>query len=238
MNGEKERVEFYSRGLRLEGRYRSAGASGAPAAVICHPHPLFGGSMDNNVVYALEAGMVSRGVSTFCFNFRGAGESEGEFDDMRGEVDDVLAAISWLAARPDIDPYRIGLAGYSFGGLMAMYAASRIIARNASGLDVIGPRRLALVSPMPPAVPWEKDQALKDLLTNPPPTVITGGTRDRFCPLNSARSLVTAMGMDSRIIIVEGADHFYMDREDEAALPVADLMAGMPSKKKQSLTEE
>lgn len=225
----KDKVTFTSGGLRLEGRYTPA-FEGAPAAVICHPHPLFGGNMDNNVVYALEARIASRGVSTLCFNFRGAGSSEGEFDEMRGEVDDVLAAISWLAGRSDVDPYRLGLAGYSFGGLMAMYAASRIIARNAAGTQVVAPVRLGLVSPMSPGVPWEKDPALYDLIKNPPPAVVTAGTRDKFCSVDSARSLVTALGMDTRIIIVEGTDHFYWEREDEAALPIADFMQGLSAK--------
>lgn len=227
MYGEKEAVEFSSQGLQLEGRYRWGGIEGAPGVVICHPHPLFGGSMDNNVVYALEARVLSKGLSAFCFNFRGAGGSEGEFDDMRGEVDDVLAAISWLAGRQEVDPHRLGVAGYSFGGLMAMYAASRIIARNASDKKVVAPLRLAMVSPMSPGMPWEKDPALQDLIKNPPPAVVTAGTRDQFCTVDSARSLVTALGMNTRIIIVEGTDHFYFEREDEAAQPIADFMQGM-----------
>ena len=87
----------------------------APGAVICHPHPMYGGSMDNNVVEAIIAAMWRRGYATLRFNFRGVGASEGEYDGGEGEAEDARAAVEFLAAQPDIDRGAIALAGYSFG---------------------------------------------------------------------------------------------------------------------------
>jgi len=218
-----EKVTIDSNGLKLSGRFRPGRATMGPAAVICHPHPLFGGTMDNNVVYALEASISAAGFSTLCFNFRGAGRSEGSFDQMRGEVDDVIAALEFLARRDEVDPTRVGLTGYSFGGLMAMYAASRLIADPSTCAASI--KALALVSPMSPGMPWDKDPQLTDLLKNPPAALVATGTQDPFCSVNSARALVSELGMNSRLIVVEGTDHFHGNREDESAQPSADLFS-------------
>jgi hypothetical protein len=219
-----EKVTIDSKGLKLTGRFRP-GAKGAmgPAVIICHPHPLFGGSMDNNVVYALEGAIFGMGLSTLCFNFRGAGSSQGSYDEMRGEVDDVLAALDFLARRDEVDPTRVGLAGYSFGGLMAMYAASRLVADPQSSPVTL--KALALISPMSPGIPWDQDPKLADLLRNPPPALIATGTQDQFCPLKGAQALVSELGMNTRLIVIEGADHFHGGREDESAQPSADLFS-------------
>lgn len=230
---ETIRADILSGDLALEGRFRAGreGGGPAPGIVICHPHPLFGGSMDNNVVYGLEELFADRGLATLCFNFRGAGASGGRYDDMKGEVDDVVSALVWLAERPEVDSSRLGIAGYSFGGLMALYAAAgikegggRIKGGNGSPAEL---KALALVSPMTPAKGFERDPRLKSFLDNPFPAIIVTGTADRFCTVNSAKSLNVGMGMDSKLIIVEGADHFYGGMELDAAAPAADFMAGM-----------
>ncbi|HUT52715.1 MAG TPA: alpha/beta fold hydrolase [bacterium] len=232
---EVEIVQVASGGLMLEGRFRpravKRGESGGAGAVICHPHPRFGGSMDNNVVCALEDHLASLGVATLCFNFRGVGGSQGEWDEMRGEVDDVLGALTWLAKRPELDAGRIGLAGYSFGGLMAAYACARIgkaagerAARNNHGSD-FRVKALALVSPMPPARGWEAEKELMPMYAKPPPAIIIAGTADRFCPVKSAQDLAVRIGPEARLVILEGVDHFYGEREDEAGKNCAEFMA-------------
>ncbi len=89
------------------------------AAVVCHPHPLYGGTMHNKVVYRLARGLRAPGIVVLRFNFRGVGASEGEHAHLEGEIEDARAALAWLRARyPDL-PY--ALAGFSFG--------SRVITR-------------------------------------------------------------------------------------------------------------
>ncbi len=231
---DREMVEVASGGLTLEGRFRpGASGRGGPAGgvVICHPHPRFGGSMDNNVVYALESHLASLGLATLCFNFRGVGESEGAWDDMKGEVDDVTGALTWLAKRPELDAARIGIAGYSFGGLMAAYACARIekaagahAKKNDGGLS-FRVKALALVSPMPPARGWEADQELGPLYADPPPVIVLSGTADRFCPLKSAQDLAVQIGPEAGLVILEGVDHFYGEADDEAGRRCAEFMA-------------
>jgi hypothetical protein len=116
------RVTVESEGA-LEAIVRESGREGG--AVICHPHPLYGGSMHNNVVEAIEEGFVQSGFSTLRFNFRGVGDSEGSYDEGNGEVRDVIAACTFVRSLLG-DRGRLVLAGYSFGAWVASRAAGRI----------------------------------------------------------------------------------------------------------------
>ena len=201
--------------LMLEARFRPAGTA-SPAAVICHPHPQFGGSMDNNVVYALDAALSAAGYSTLCFNFRGVGESEGRYDGMDGEVDDVIAAWAWLAARPEADPARMALAGYSFGGYLALRAAARLIeAREMEELRgrAQSPANLLLVSPMPGPPGWERE--VRPLWSEQPPAAIITGEFDDICAPAFAQELATRLV--ARLTVIPGGDHYYVGREREIA---------------------
>lgn len=120
-------------------------------AVVCHPHPQYGGTLDNKVVYMLARAFGEAGMPALRFNFRGAGRSEGRFDEGVGEVDDALAALDWAGRQwPDAAP---SLAGFSFGA----YVALRVAARRRPG-------RLVTVAPPvryfggqryePPDCPW------------------------------------------------------------------------------------
>lgn len=103
-------------------------------AVICHPHPLYGGALDNKVVTTLARVYGELGVSAVCFNFRGVGQSAGGHDDGRGEVDDLLSVAGWAGQQfPDAD---LLLAGYSFGAAIA-----------ARGCGELSPAHLTLVAP-------------------------------------------------------------------------------------------
>ncbi|MEM9387164.1 MAG: alpha/beta hydrolase [Pseudomonadota bacterium] len=112
----------------------SAQTDGVGVTVVCHPHPLHGGTMDNKVTYTLARTMNLLGRAAVRFNFRGVGESEGMHDDGHGEREDVLAVAGWAAARFPARP--LWLAGFSFGACMAAAAA-----------DEVGAERLALVAP-------------------------------------------------------------------------------------------
>ncbi len=118
---EETQVSFRSGDLTLEGLLANPGGN-APAAVVCHPHPLYGGSMSNNVVDAILAAMWQAGYATLRFNFRGVGASEGEHDGGPGEVDDAVAAMAFILAQPGVRKEGAVMAGYSFGAMVAVSA--------------------------------------------------------------------------------------------------------------------
>src|SRR5260221_12409425 len=114
-------VSFRSGDLTLEGLLANPGR-GAAAAVVCHPHPMYGGSMYNNVVDAMLAAMWQLGYATLRFNFRGVGASEGEHDGGIGEDDDAASAIAFLRSQPGVRKGEAVMAGYSFRATVAVYA--------------------------------------------------------------------------------------------------------------------
>ena len=187
-------VTFQNSGdLSLEGVLHLPDAIPAPGVVVCHPHPLHGGDMDNNVVMSACESMVSRGVAALRFNFRGAGASEGTFDDGNGERDDVRAALKYLQSLPEIDPKRLGLIGYSFGGMVAAEVASGAL------------RGLALVSP---------PLAFGDLrVAWGCPAMIIAGDMDALVPPDRLQVLSEAPGVEAHVF--EGADHSWWGFEDE-----------------------
>ena len=109
-------VRFPSGELLLEGVLGLPEGDGPfPAVVVCHPHPLYGGSMDNNVVNSICEALTRASLVSFKFNFRGVGGSQGTHSGGAGEQEDVAAAISFVSDQAEVDPGRIGLAGYSAG---------------------------------------------------------------------------------------------------------------------------
>jgi alpha/beta superfamily hydrolase len=102
--------------------------------VICHPHPSFGGSMDNKVVTSLQRSFQSLGYGTIEFNFRGVGESSGEFDDGEGEQDDLVAVVSWL--KDNFTVAELILSGFSFGGYIALKKSQNL---QADKLCIVAP---------------------------------------------------------------------------------------------------
>ena len=124
---KEQSVTFPSGSLTLEGLLaKPEGDAAARGGVVCHPHPLYGGSMYNNVVDAVLAAMWKKRWATLRFNFRGVGASEGEHDGGAGEADDAAAAVAFLAGQPGIQKDGAVLAGYSFGSIAAMTAAPKI----------------------------------------------------------------------------------------------------------------
>lgn len=117
-------VMFPCGGIKLEGLFYGVEAQGpVPAVVVCHPHPLHGGSMHNNVTYAIADVLVGSGIAALLFNFRGVGRSQGSYGGGTAEQEDIGAAIDWLALGQGVDVGRAGLAGYSFGGGVALPVA-------------------------------------------------------------------------------------------------------------------
>ncbi|MGB9886369.1 MAG: alpha/beta hydrolase [Moorellales bacterium] len=197
-------VRFRAGDLWLEGLL--GGPKDAKAGVvICHPHPLYGGSMSNFVVRAVAKALQARDFATLRFNFRGVGQSEGTYDGGRGEMNDALGALDYLTScLPPGTP--IGLAGYSFGGMVAFRAA-------AAGADIVA---LAGIAPVidPPEV----------LTRFGRPKLIVIGTADDLVDPQYVRRLVDTAMPDPRVFrLLEGADHFFSARESEVGEVVADF---------------
>lgn len=205
---QEERITFKSGELTLEGRIALPdGAGPHRAAVVCHPHPLYGGSMYNNVVDAVLEALHARGFATLRFNFRGVGASEGEFDNGRGEADDAAAAIRFLTTQAGVRADKAVLAGYSFGAIAAV--------RAAAGLQEVA----AIVAV---ALPLGMIDA-SVLGTIAKPVVLLAGDRDSYCPAEHLAALAERLGSAARLKIISGADHFFGGREHEitAALDAA-----------------
>ena len=134
-----EKVVVSSRdGIRLQGILHGAGGGHLrPAAVICHPHPLGGGTMHNGVVVSVARALEAQGIIALRFNFRGVGSSGGRHDHGLGEQDDVAGGLDWLAGRQDVDPGRVALVGYSFGSWVASLVAQ--VEAQVAALAVICP---------------------------------------------------------------------------------------------------
>lgn len=156
-------------------------------AVVCHPHPQQGGTLDNKVAATLARAFVQLGYRAVRLNFRGVGKSEGAWDEGRGEVDDALAVVA--AQRDPALP--LALAGFSFGGFVASQAAADLPAHlKAQGLVLVGPStRKQQVPPVPDD------------------TVVIHGESDDVVPLEA--TLDWARPQSLPVIVVPGAGHFF-----------------------------
>ncbi|MBS1220518.1 MAG: alpha/beta hydrolase [Proteobacteria bacterium] len=200
----EETVFFASGPLRLEGRlYR---ASGPDAVVVTHPHPLYGGEMDNPVVTTL-AGVYQRlGYSTLRFNFRGAGRSEGDYGDGIGEQDDVRAAAAYLSG---LGKTVTDLAGYSFGAWVNL--------RLNPPLATV--RRQVLVAPPVLFLDFAPAAAA------PAELAAIVGDRDRMAPLATLQALLPDWHPAARLYVVTGADHFFGAALDRLAAQIQAALA-------------
>ena len=120
------KISFTSGELKLEGYcYYPDNEKPCPGVVLCHPHPLHGGSMRATVIRQLGLELTTHNIITMMFNFRGVGRSEGNFGGGIAEQDDVTAALNWLISQSQVNNTKIGVAGYSFGGAVAAPVACR-----------------------------------------------------------------------------------------------------------------
>jgi alpha/beta superfamily hydrolase len=176
-------------GVEIEGAL--AVGAGDGALVVCHPHPLYGGDMDNPVV--IRAAEVARevGLATLRFNFRGVGRSSGTHDDGRDEQNDVRAALAYLRSRVERGT-PLGLAGYSFGASVAARVAER--ERDLSALCLIAP------------------PIVMSAFERPTPShlhlLVVAGTRDEYCPVPDLDALATRLPAGA-VVQVDNADHFF-----------------------------
>ncbi len=186
-------VTFISDGLTLEGLLTLPSAADARAAVICHPHPLYGGSMHNNVVDAILGALWLLGYSTLRFNFRGVGRSEGEHDGGPGEAVDAGSALKFLLAQPGVRADGAVMAGYSFGAMVALRA----------GLTAPEVAQIVAV-----ALPVGMAD-LSSLAASPKPVLLVSGDSDSYSSVRALTELKTRLGEAARVEVIEGADHFF-----------------------------
>ncbi len=194
-------VSFKTKGLTFEGvmAQPEGELSGMPGVVICHPHPLYGGNMDNNVVMAVSFGLVERGFATLRFNFRGVGNSEGEHTKGEQESQEVLAALDLMKAWPGVDSKRIGLAGYSFGSGVVLNNAP--LHKKAKAFALISPSLQALENS-----PLKKDKQ---------PAFIITGDQDKLAQSGQMDSVLATFSQRPDIHVVAGADHFWGGYENQ-----------------------
>jgi alpha/beta superfamily hydrolase len=176
------------------------------AAVVCHPHPLFGGTMHNKVVYNAAKTMDALGIPVLRFNFRGAGLSAGEHDNGRGEQGDVQAALDFLAAQfPDIP---LLLAGFSFGSVVGL----RVGCRDARVSELIG---------IGIPVNGSDFSFLRDC---PKPKLFVHGSNDKFGARKKVEEVVAPLPGENRLVVVEDADHFFAGHLDEFNAAIANWL--------------
>jgi uncharacterized protein len=168
-------------------------------ALVCHPHPLFGGTMHNKVVYQAAKALHQSGLPVLRFNFRGAGLSEGEHDKGRGEQDDVRAAIGYLAEQFPGKP--ILLAGFSFGAWVGL----RVGCEDSRVTQLIGM-----------GIPVDNSD-LNYLRTCAKPKLILQGGNDQFGSRANVEALFAAIPEPKRLVIVDGPDHFFVGKLDQIA---------------------
>ena len=188
---------------KLEALLNAGTESATHAAVVCHPHPLFGGTLHNKVVFHTMKALNSFGFPVLRFNFRGTGLSEGEHDHGIGEVEDVRTAINWLDTEFHLP---IVFAGFSFGsavGLRAACADSRVQAVIGVGTPVAP---VAADTEEPRVYTFE---FLKDCRK---PKLFVSGARDQFGPLAKLQSMVDSLPEPKKLVVIEGADHFFEGR--------------------------
>jgi alpha/beta superfamily hydrolase len=188
---------------RLEALLNAGAENPTHAAVVCHPHPLFGGTLHNKVVFHTMKALNSFGFPVLRFNFRGTGLSQGEHDQGNGEVDDVRVALDWLDAE-----YHLPLifAGFSFGAAVGLRAACpdmRVRAVVGVGTPV-GP--VAAESEVPRTYTFD---FLGDCTK---PKLFVSGARDQFGPRAKLEALVASMPEPKKLVLIEGADHFFEGR--------------------------
>jgi alpha/beta superfamily hydrolase len=199
------KVTFPSTGLLLEGMLALPQSPGQfPVVIVCHPHPLYGGNMDNNVVCMVSEALARASLASFRFNFRGVGRSQGEFSHGVGEQQDVEAAISFVSKAHQLYPGRIGLAGYSAGagfGLSVGASDARI-------------KALAAISPPLEMFDFE---FLKDC---PKPKLIVSGSVDDYTPVGWFLEFCGSLSKPKDCETIEGADHFWRGYESRLAARV------------------
>jgi alpha/beta superfamily hydrolase len=181
---------------RLEGRYHHSKRTGAPIALLLHPNPQHGGTMNQKIIYALYQAFVSRGFSVLRFNFRGVGRSQGEFDNGLGELSDAAAALDWMQSY-NANASGCWIGAFSFGAWIGMQLMMR------------RPEISRFISIAPPASMHD----FSFLAPCPASGLIVHGNADEIVPIESVDKLTQKLSAQKTVVIdyrvIEKADHFF-----------------------------
>src|SRR6476646_3927356 len=183
---------------RLEALLNSGAENATHAALVCHPHPVFGGTMHNKVVFHAMKALNSFGFPVLRFNFRGTGLSHGEHDHGRGEIDDVRTALDWLDREFHLP---LIFAGFSFGAAVGL----RVACTDARVKAAIG-----LGLPVQPVD--DRVYNLDFLQSCAKPKLFVSGSRDQYGPRARIEALVRSLPEPKKLVIVDSADHFFEGR--------------------------
>ena len=203
----EEPVFFMSGTLKIQGLLHTK--PGDKGVVITHPHPLYGGSMHNNVVESLVHAYQQAGYATLRFNFRGVGSSQGKYEDGQGEQEDVKAALHYLVEQ---GKNVVDLAGYSFGAW--------VNALTRQDGDII--RQMIMVSPPVAFLDFGPPQSIPQL------RLVVAGSRDEIAPPELIQTILPNWNSSARLEIIEGADHFYGAYTEKLESILTDYLAGEP----------
>jgi uncharacterized protein len=183
---------------QLEALLNVGSSAATHAALVAHPHPQYGGTLHNKVVFHAMKALNALGLPVLRFNFRGAGLSHGEHDNGIGEVEDVRTALDWLDHEFHLPLF---FAGFSFGAAVGLRAACP------------DPRVHAIISLGTPITPVDDRAYNYDFLkTCAKPKLFVSGARDQFGPRARLEALVTALPEPKKLVILDGADHFFEGR--------------------------
>jgi hypothetical protein len=194
---------------QLEARIEEPVPGEVPAVVgvICHPHPLYGGTMQNKVVHSLARAMQELGAPTVRFNFRGVGGSAGTYDAGVGELDDALAVCAW--ARRRWNCAALWLAGFSFGSAVALQAAQSVAPQAL--VTVAPPVGRIIVAPVPrPACPW----------------LVVQGDHDELVDVAHVRRWSAGYAPPPQLVVLQGAEHFFHGRLGDLRAAVLGFLSG------------
>ena len=201
---KEQQVSFMSDAHKLEGLIRDM--PGDKGVVVTHPHSLYGGNMHNNVVESLISVYQQMGYSTLRFNFRGVGGSQGEYDQGRGEQEDVKSALQYLFEN---GKEAVDLAGYSFGAWV----------NGLAGLKENAFQRMIMVSP--PVAFLDFDS----MLPTPKLELVIAGSQDQIAPVALIEAILPKWNPLARLEVIDGADHFYLGYTGQLEDIVADYLA-------------
>ena len=188
---------------RLEALLNAGAENATHAAVVCHPHPLLGGTLHNKVVFHAMKALNSFAFPVLRFNFRGAGLSQGEHDHGLGEVNDVRTALDWLDSEFHLPMI---FAGFSFGAAVGLSAAcpdSRVRATIGLGVPV---------APVAADTEEPRVYTYQFLQTCNKPKLFVSGARDQFGPRVKLEALVASLPDPKKLVLIEGGDHFFEGR--------------------------
>lgn len=203
-------VTFPSGDLTLEGFLNLVRQGGRPGVVLCPPHPLFNGSMNDSRLLAIASASVSKGFNALRFNYRGVGSSQGSYSQGVGEIQDVVAAVNFLRQHPHVDGSRVALIGYSFGGSVALAAAL-----NAD------PAALVTLSASLHPPNAETSLVADTLRYIRCPAYIVHGEDDEVIPYVEAEGIYAQLQTREKYLrLIKGANHYYARRLDEVVRAV------------------